>query len=245
MPVNAVTIALLLVGGAVGQLQVPVVDPIPDDCLKVTLEGCVCRDSWTVFGDEYSSCSNPTDFDGDWCAVKPGCYGTPAGKYSESFLNQRSYGYCPTGGCLSPSCVTTLESTQQINTFLKIAQATNVIGLIADNTVLAPTDTVLNELVQDLELDLDNLNNQQLKDLLALLKLHIISGFALSKQDAVNLDVNLPTLSDGNFLEVLNGGDTYQVVGTTSQTNIVEVVNFPNVLCNTAVFIVDAVLSDK
>lgn len=61
----------------------------------MTIEGCVCRESWKVFGIEYTTCSNPNDLDGNWCAIEEGCYGDPAGKYFESFLNRQSYGYCP------------------------------------------------------------------------------------------------------------------------------------------------------
>eukprot|EP01024_Parvocaulis_polyphysoides_P024901 TRINITY_DN22706_c0_g1_i1.p1 TRINITY_DN22706_c0_g1~~TRINITY_DN22706_c0_g1_i1.p1 ORF type:complete len:275 (-),score=30.09 TRINITY_DN22706_c0_g1_i1:279-1022(-) len=217
--------------------DVPVIDPV--ECVSVTLEGCICRPSWSVDGDEYTQCSNPDNREGDWCAVEVGCYGTPAGKFQEG-RSSRSFGFCPVGGCVDPSCLTALSRVSDISTFVKIAQATNVIGMIAGTTVLAPTNAALDPVVASLGLDLDNLTNDQLQTLLDVLKLHVISGFQLTSADLGILE-EFPLLAEEQFVSVATG-TIFTIVGTTASTTVVEELSL-DILCNVAVFVVDSVLT--
>eukprot|EP01025_Chloroclados_australasicus_P034309 TRINITY_DN3509_c0_g1_i1.p1 TRINITY_DN3509_c0_g1~~TRINITY_DN3509_c0_g1_i1.p1 ORF type:complete len:245 (-),score=14.81 TRINITY_DN3509_c0_g1_i1:300-1034(-) len=239
------TLVFITLLSGVGSQVVPVTDPVANDCKSVTLEGCTCRDEWTVSGTDYTQCSDPTNFGGPWCGVEPDCYndGEIPGKWQEGFFSRRSYGFCPPGGCVAPSCLTTLESLSSITTFIKIAKATNVIGMISDSTVLIPTNTVLDAVVSDLGLDLDNLNEKQLQTLLGVLRKHVIPGFLLTRSDAESLNQNLATLSEGTSLSVGTGSVlTFSVVGGSSSTAVVQEVQFTDPLCNVAAFIVNSVL---
>eukprot|EP01023_Acetabularia_acetabulum_P039481 TRINITY_DN37_c0_g1_i2.p1 TRINITY_DN37_c0_g1~~TRINITY_DN37_c0_g1_i2.p1 ORF type:complete len:275 (-),score=60.53 TRINITY_DN37_c0_g1_i2:753-1577(-) len=250
--------------------DIPVFEAVEEVCRNVTVQGCDCAASWVFEGITYDSCANPNNDQDNWCKIAPGCFGTPSGSIEDASASVPSpstssvfmigdstpssdgevipgydYGFCAPQGCVKPVCFDTIDNVADISTFVTLADATNIIGLAAGNTLLVPTNEVLDAVVLSLGFDLASLSNAELAAVFDLLQLHVIEGFLLNPADLINLSGRaggIPTLSPGAALEVDASGATISVVGGTSSANVVGSVPV-DILCNTAIIVIDAVLT--
>eukprot|EP01025_Chloroclados_australasicus_P033662 TRINITY_DN3439_c0_g1_i4.p4 TRINITY_DN3439_c0_g1~~TRINITY_DN3439_c0_g1_i4.p4 ORF type:complete len:265 (-),score=41.47 TRINITY_DN3439_c0_g1_i4:307-1101(-) len=240
---------------------IPVVDPVEATCRSVTEQGCFCADAWVYAGSTLTNCSNPANvLSADWCALEPGCFAPATGSIESppatlSVFTAPSatdseggevieYGFCAPVSCVNDVCLPDIEAATGISTFLTLAQATNAIEFIADNTVLAPTNEALDAALVALGMDINNLTPENLVALSDVLKLHVIKGFLLTTADVGSLAAlteGIPTLSS-SLLQVPAEGSSVSVVGGTSSANVIGMVDV-DITCNTAVLVIDAVLT--
>eukprot|EP01024_Parvocaulis_polyphysoides_P025580 TRINITY_DN2326_c2_g1_i10.p1 TRINITY_DN2326_c2_g1~~TRINITY_DN2326_c2_g1_i10.p1 ORF type:complete len:229 (-),score=46.51 TRINITY_DN2326_c2_g1_i10:266-850(-) len=152
------------------------------------------------------------------------------------------YGFCAPVQCVNAICLDAINNADGISTFVQLANAVNILAFSAGNTLLAPSNEVLETALGALGLDIANLSADDLVAVFDLLQGHVIQGFQLGSADLPSLvGGGIPTLSATQTLELDDSGTILQVIGGTSTAQVIGMVPV-DINCNTAVLVIDAVL---